>query len=86
MTTTMSPTRIIAEIGVNHNGSLEMALDLIEKAQMLAQTLLNFRRFLQKGSHPEMPQKQIIKSSKMVKEASSKCLSALNCLMTIIAL
>ena len=26
----MAPTRIIAEIGVNHNGSLKMALDLVE--------------------------------------------------------
>ena len=45
MKTTMSPTRIIAEIGVNHNGSLEMALDLIEKCANAGADIVKFQTF-----------------------------------------
>lgn len=41
----MSPTRIIAEIGVNHNGSLEMALDLIEKCASAGADIVKFQTF-----------------------------------------
>ena len=41
----MSPTRIIAEIGVNHNGSLEMALDLIEKCANAGADIVKFQTF-----------------------------------------
>ena len=44
-TTTMSPTRIIAEIGVNHNGSLEMAFDLIEKCANAGADIVKFQTF-----------------------------------------
>ena len=41
----MSPTRIIAEIGVNHNGSLEMALDLVEKCARAGADIVKFQTF-----------------------------------------
>ena len=41
----MAPTRIIAEIGVNHNGSLEMALDLIEKCADAGADIVKFQTF-----------------------------------------
>ena len=41
----MAPTRIIAEIGVNHNGSLEMALDLVEKCADAGADIVKFQTF-----------------------------------------
>ena len=35
---------IIAEAGVNHNGSFEMAKQLVDKAKEAGATMLNFRQ------------------------------------------
>ena len=35
---------VIAEIGINHNGSLELAKRLIDEAPSLAATQLSFKR------------------------------------------
>ena len=40
-------TVIIAEIGVNHNGSVEIAKKLIKKQQRLELNLLNFKYLIQ---------------------------------------
>ena len=41
----MAHTRIIAEIGVNHNGSLKMALDLVEKCADAGADIVKFQTF-----------------------------------------
>ena len=41
----MAATRIIAEIGVNHNGSLEIALELIEKCAIAGADIVKFQTF-----------------------------------------
>ena len=50
MPTTHNPlnTYIIAEIGVNHNGSEKMAKKLIDKAKLAGQMLLKFKYLNQK--------------------------------------
>ena len=41
----MAHTRIIAEIGVNHNGSLKIALDLVEKCADAGADIVKFQTF-----------------------------------------
>lgn len=41
----MSPTSIIAEIGVNHNGSLDVALDLIDQCSAAGADIIKFQTF-----------------------------------------
>ena len=41
----MSPTLIIAEAGVNHNGSLDLALELIEAAARAGSDIVKFQSF-----------------------------------------
>ena len=36
-------TFLIAEIGINHNGSMENALKMIDQAEQAGLTLLNFK-------------------------------------------
>ena len=43
-------TKIIAEIGVNHNGDINRAINLINMAASLGQILLNFKLILHKNS------------------------------------
>ena len=40
----MNKVLIIAEAGVNHNGSLELAKQLVDKALEAGVDMLNFRR------------------------------------------
>ena len=39
-----TPTFIICEIGINHNGDINQAIKLIESAKKLGSMLLNFKR------------------------------------------
>ena len=43
-----SQLKIIAEIGVNHNGSLKLAKKLIDEAKNVEHMQLNFKRLLLK--------------------------------------
>ena len=53
----MSKTIIIAEAGVNHNGSLSIAKKLIDVASKLMQTMLNFKLLKLKKLYPNLQKK-----------------------------
>lgn len=49
-----SPCFIIAEIGINHNGSLDLAKKMIDEAVFADVMLLNFKKEqLLKSTHPK---------------------------------
>ena len=52
---------IIAEAGVNHNGSLKLAKKLVDAAKKLMQIMLNFNHLIIKSLRPKMHLKQNIK-------------------------
>ena len=54
-------TQIIAEVGVNHNGNINLAKELIEKAALAGADFENFKVSMQRILLLDMQRKQIIK-------------------------
>ena len=72
--TLRSKVIVIAEAGVNHNGSLNMAKKLVDKAVEAKADFIKFQTFNLDQLQPQRPRKLIIKKKIQVKlKLNSKC-------------
>lgn len=61
----MSDIQIVAEIGCNHNGSVELAKKMMKKAKEAGADAVKFQSFVQKILFQDMPLKPNIRKKMM---------------------
>ena len=70
--------KVIAEVGVNHNGSYSRAIKLVKAAKILGADFVKFQIFKTENLVLKNTKKQIIKLKMINHQINIKCLKNLN--------